>query len=426
MTIPEIIKSVVPNPFDKESKLSSVAQKGELVVEGLNLVALARSVIFLVGILVLAIIFRFPLVAVILLVGSEIVVTAAVGLITIQKIKALRNISTSDNAEGYRNILITSEYYELIKTTISFIASIISVSLVLIIFSTEITTFFNKQNIPVSAGQALLFVFVVFRLLELIVVALKYYFVKNLKSGSDLAQINQQYQLINKKLELVKFVPVMSAFLLLFYVVGVPFGVVAIFGCFMLVIVILSIIELFRISNVNFDNKQIDSSVVKHQIVEYQDEQIVGSVFGIKMTATSFMDIFKPTGASVMGSGKNFYPENTLLITNYRLLMIQVTITGGNKIVGQTDYVSQNFFFNRGELRVAGEAVMQNPLSEIVKLATNDVLYNDIKTLTLKQMQIVIEKLNGEKVGYMFMDREYMDLLAKLLPQYLGERFVVG
>jgi len=128
----------------------------------------------------------------------------------------------------------------------------------------------------------------------------------------------------------------------------------------------------------------------------------------------------------VLGSGKTYYPENTLLITNYRILLIQVPITGGNKIVGETDYVPQNFFFNRGELRQKGEELLKtNSLPQILKLATNDVLYNDIKTLTLKQTQIIIEKVSGEKLSYVFMDREYIDSLKQLFQLYLKERFII-
>ena len=143
-------------------------------------------------------------------------------------------------------------------------------------------------------------------------------------------------------------------------------------------------------------------------------------------TVAGFKDIFKPFGMSVLGSGKTYYPENTLLITNYRILLIQVPITGGNKIVGETDYVPQNFFYNRGELSQKGEEVLKmNSLSQILKLATNDVLYNDIKTLTLKQTQIIIEKTAGEKLSYVFMDREYIDSLKQLFQLYLKEKFII-
>ena len=37
----------------------------------------------------------------------------------------------------------------------------------------------------------------------------------------------------------------------------------------------------------------------------------------------------------------------------------------------------------------------------------------------------MIEKTNGEKLNYVFMDQEYTDLLQKTLPLYLEERFTI-
>ena len=181
----------------------------------------------------------------------------------------------------------------------------------------------------------------------------------------------------------------------------------------------------YRTIKKNGENNKIDESVVQHKIENYQDEKIIGSVFGIMKTATGFKDMLKPMGASFLGSGKTYFPENSLLITNYRLLMMQIPISGGNKIVGKTNYVSQNFFFNRGEIKQKGEQILKtNSLSQILKLATNDVLFRDIKTVTLKQTKIIIEKVTKEKFGYVCMDREYIEPLKKLLRVYLRDRFI--
>lgn len=425
----DILKNTIPNPFSEQSTLSGLAKKGELLGEGLSFTTIIKNVVFL---LILAFVlvgyFKISASIVAILIGTEILITLIAGYIKIRKIKSIYAIGTLDNAKSYRNILITGEYYELIKAIFGVGANIISVVLVFLLFSHEITNFVI-QNIPLQAGllKYFILIFVVFRLFDFIVRLLRYSWIKNLKENNDLAQVNQEYQLIGKKLELIKFIPGMSVILLIIFLIGIPFYIPLIFVGFMLLMVVLSIIELQRIKNITFDNKQIDESVVQHAIAEYQDEQIAGSVFGIMKTAAGFKDVFKPFGMSVLGSGKTYYPENTLLVTNYRILLIQVPITGGNKIVGETDYVPQNFFFNRGELRQQGEELLKtNSLSQILKLATNDVLYNDIKTLTLKQTQIIIKKMTGEKLSYVFMDREYIDSLKQLFSLYLKERFIVA
>ena len=424
----DILKNIIPSPFSEQSTLSGLAKKGELLGEGLSFTTIIKNVVFL---LILAFVlvgyFKISASIVAILIGTEILITLIAGYIKIRKIKSIYAIGTLDNAKSYRNILITGEYYELIKAIFGVGANIISVVLVFLLFSREITNFVI-QNIPLQAGllKYFILIFVVFRLFDFIVRLVRYHWIKNLKENDDLAQVNQEYQLIGKKLELIKFIPGMSVILLIIFLIGIPLYIPLIFGGFMLFMVVLSIVELQRIKNITFDNKQVDASVVQHAIVEYQDEQIAGSVFGIMKTAAGFKDIFKPFGMSVLGSGKTYYPENTLLVTNYRILLIQVPITGGNKIVGETNYVPQNFFFNRGELRQQGEELLKaNALSQILKLATNDVLYNDIKLLTLKQTQIIIEKMTGEKLSYVFMDREYIDSLKQLFSLYLKEKFIV-
>jgi hypothetical protein len=425
----DILKNTVPNPFSEQSTLSSLAKKGELLGEGLSFITIVKNVIFLLALaFVLTVFFKISVSIIAILIGMEILITAIAGYIKVKKVKAVYSIGTQDNAQSYRTILITSEYYELIKAVFGLAASIVSVSLIFALFSREISNFVI-QNIPIQSGllKYFILVFVIFRLFDFIVRLVRYSWIKNLKISDDLAQVNQEYQLIGKKLELIKFIPGMSVILLILYLIGVPLFIPLIFGGFMLLMVVLSIIELKRIKNISFADKKIDTSVVQHPISEYQDEQISGSVFGIMKTAAGLKDIFKPFGMSVLGSGKTYYPENTLLITNYRILMVQVPITGGNKIVGETDYVPQNFFFNRGELRQKGEELLKaNSLSQLLKLATNDVLYNDVKTLTLKQTQIIIEKLSGEKLSYVFMDREYIDSLKQLFSLYLKERFIVA
>lgn len=431
MDLKELLKNTIPNPFSKESTLSSLQKKGELISEGLGFTVIIKHVISLfILAFVLVGYFNIPSSIVSILIGTEILVTAIAGYIKIRSMKAVYAIGTQDNAKSYRNILITSEYYELIKAVFGVVASAISITLVFLFFSREITNFV-VQNIPFQSSwlKYLILIFVVFRLFDFILKFVRYSWIKNLKESDDLAQVNQEYQVIRKKLELIKFFPGMSVVLLVLFLIGIPFYISLFFGGFMVLMVVLSIVELWRIKNITFSEKGIDASVVQHIITEYQDEQIAGSVFGITKTSTGFKDFFKPLGFGILGSGKMYYPENTLLVTNYRILMIQVPITGGNKIVGETNYVYGNFFLNRGEIRQKGEELLRtNSLPQILKLATNDVLYTDIKILTLKKtqiIQIIVEKTTGEKLRYIFMDREYIDPLKQLFQLYLKDKFII-
>jgi hypothetical protein len=425
------IQKIIPNPFDKDSKLSDLAKKGELIKEGLSFTFLIKNIIFLIILsVVLVAYFKISTTIIAILIGTEILVTLIAGYIKIKEVKAIYSIDTQDNSKSYRKLLVTNEYWELIKSIFGVIANGISIALIFVFFSTEISNFV-VQNIPANLPikteslKYILFIFVIFRVFEFIMKLVRYNWIKNLKESEDFAQVNQEYVLIEKKLDLIKFIPGMSIILGVIFLIGIPYWIPLIFAGFMLLMVLLSIIELKRIKNVQFDNKGIDTSVVQHKIENYQNEQIAGAVFGIMKIATGFKDMFKPMGSSVLGSGKTYFPENSLLITNYRVLMIQVPVSGGNKIVGETDYVSQNFFFNRGEIREKGEQILKtSSIPQIVNLATNDVLFRDVKIITLNQTKIIIEKSNGDKLGYVFMDREYIEPLKKLLQFYLKEKFI--
>jgi len=258
---------------------------------------------------------------------------------------------------------------------------------------------------------------------------IRYYWIKKLQENNDLAEVAREYSIVEEKLSLMKFIPGASVVIAVLFWTGIPRFIPLIFLGFFLFMIVLSIISLQRMGRVKFHNQGVDKTVVQHKIESYPDEQIAGAIFGVMKCATSFGDVLKgfskPFGVEILGSGKTYYPENSLLITDRRLLFIQVPLSGGNKIVDGVDYVQQNFLFNRGELRREGEEILKRgSLSKILELAINDVLYESIKTLTLNYAQITIEKITGEKLRYAFIDKEYADSLKKWLQGYLKEKFV--
>lgn len=189
--------------------------------------------------------------------------------------------------------------------------------------------------------------------------------------------------------------------------------------------IIVSLVERKRIKSVKFEKNKIDKTVIEHDIQKIPEEQVAGTIFGIMKVAADFKGAFKIFGYSFLGSGKSYFPENTLVFTNYRFLMLQVPVTGGNKIVGDRDYVTENFFYNRGEIREKGEDLLKTrPLPQLLEFATNDILYKDIKSVTLKQTKIIIEKNTGKKIAYLFMDREYIDTVRNCLQFYLKDKFI--
>lgn len=190
----------------------------------------------------------------------------------------------------------------------------------------------------------------------------------------------------------------------------------------MFIIVFISVAEIFRIKKVEFPDN-LDQTIVRKKIVIIKNERPIQYIFGILKTSAGLSDL-KVFGSSFLGVGKIFYPENTILFTDQRLIFIQVPVSGGNKIIGGTDYVQYNFFYNREEIRQKGKELFEEkPIKNILVYAIDDVSYNEIKKLTLNKTLILIEKVNGEKFQYLFLDKEYIDIIKDIGKKYLKDKF---
>lgn len=212
-------KDIIPNPFSKNSNLAGLAKKTEIIKESLGFIGIIRNLLFLaiVGFIAVSF-FKIPINIVLIIIGVEVGVNLIVGYIKIIKMKAIFSVEIKDNANGYREILIKNEYYDLIKSVFGTIVNIISVFFIFSFFQKEIASFGNSSII-----NLFIFIFVIYRFAELLSRFLKYYLIKNLKQSDNFAEVNQQYLLIEKSLELAKFIPGMIIFFGIFWVFGIPF-----------------------------------------------------------------------------------------------------------------------------------------------------------------------------------------------------------
>ena len=81
---------IIPNPLDKNSKLSDLAQKGIVIKEGLSFNIFIRNFISLIVLsIVLSIYYKVPLPIILLLIGTHVLVSFVAGYIKVQKIKSL-------------------------------------------------------------------------------------------------------------------------------------------------------------------------------------------------------------------------------------------------------------------------------------------------------------------------------------------------
>ena len=242
-----MIKSIVPNPFSKDSSLADLTKKAELIKEGLSFTIIIKNIIFLAVLgFILSKFFQIPLNIILILVGTEIIITLIAGYLKIIKLKAVYDINTANNdAKGYRTLIITSEYYELIKTIFGVIAHIFSIGLIFLFFHKEISNIVTS-SIPLNqiSLKYFVFIFLGFKIFDFFMKLVRYSWIKNIKESNNFDEVNQDYLIIEKKLELVKFIPFMFIFLVILFFLKVPFFIPLIFGGFMILMLILSIIEL--------------------------------------------------------------------------------------------------------------------------------------------------------------------------------------
>jgi hypothetical protein len=427
MNLKDFLKENLPNPFSEQSTLSDLEKKTRLIQENLSFLTIINKTVFLLIIsLFLSIFLKISINIFLIILVTEILLAIIACYIKIKNIKSLKKINTQEQnqAVNYRKILITDEYYNLIQSIFGLVATIIGIFLIFFLIYQEILDFLVKF-IPEGAIKRadmlkyFLLIFILLKLFQFTTSLIRYKWVNRLKETNDFAELDRDYILINKGLELINFIPFVIIFLSISFLPGMPKVVSLFFIGAVIVAVAGPILEIRRLRKVSFDNKEIDKTVVKNIIGEYQNESIQGYFFGIMKLG------FGIFGFGSLGVGKRYYPENTLIVTNFRLIFVQIPISGGNKMVGDRDYVDQNFFFNRGEIKQKGEEILKtNSLPEILKLATNDASFQDIKSVILKKGQIKIEKKNGEKLSYGVMNINDFDLFKETIKSSLKEKVV--
>jgi hypothetical protein len=419
------------NPFSSQSTLANLEKTREIIRGGSDITA---GIIYIIILLMLALFLagfiKIPAFVFAILIGTEILITLIGVYIKLTKIKTLYAIGTQDIARSYRTILITTEYYGWIEAIIGMIASVISLFLILIFYFKEFSSFIIEKipaNFPIPPDilKYLIFIFVGARLVRFVIKLVRYNWVKKISESDSFGKVNQEYLLIDNKMAMIMLFLGGSIVLLILLFLDVPFYILLLATGPIFIMFAFSVGAFLRLKNIEFDDNAIDASVVHHKIERYPDEQIVGTVFGVMRTAASFKEYFQTLRFPHFGTGERFFSENTLLVSNYRLIFLQIPVSGGNKIVGGTDYVTTNFMFNRGEIRQKGEAIIKRQdFSQILSLATGDVLWTDIKTLTLKKGRIDIEDVTGQKFIFLFRDREYIELLKQLIRPFLNEKFI--
>jgi hypothetical protein len=398
------VKEVIPNPLDRESTLTGLSQKSEVLKELVGFPTILKNLIFLIiaGIFLVAYVGISPLLIGIIF-GVEIIIQFVFFSIKSSKIKAIYGL----NNNNFKLFVVKKAYYDLIHSVVGFFSDCLVAIIILILLMNPL----NYQQFFNLPPQTLVFIMVVFRFFEIIINWIQYRSYLKIEEKKTFAEVNQQVAVIEKKLGIVKFVPQMSVFLFFFAYFGIPLYIIAIAGCFLIIMIIISVIEVRRISKVQLAPELISQTNEKALEI-HEGEEILGAVYGIMNTHT--------TGISILGVGKMNKTENTMLITKDRLLFVQIPVTGGSNIVAGTNYSQQNFFWNRGEIVKKGTELSENGLQNLLNSVpySYEISYEKIKSFVLDKFKVNIETTEGKKFSYAFMDKENHDLIQNLLQNW--------
>ncbi len=407
-----------PNPFNKDSNLTTFAVKTEYTVETFKLANVFKNLLFLIilGYLIQKY-FGIPLLIVGFIFGLEIVLQLSFGVVKYVKIKTLSQLA---NASIKRFILVR-EYYDLMQAGIGLAAHFITATLILFFYSNLIKSF----NFIFSINW-FIYLFVFYNLINLCLKYIRYRLFQNLDENKNLAEINQQAAIIQKKLEMINFFPWFFIFLLAFILFSIHLGawsmavaVLSIFGGFALIILVLSIKEIKRISAVDLSATGIaTSNQPKPELKSYNDESVLGTIFGIMNLKTQTW--------SVLGVGKTTKSENSLIITSKRLLMVEVPVTGGSNVVDGVAYSPTNFFFNRKEIEKKGMELLNSGLPQFLSSVpvAYEIAYDNIKEIILNKLNFKITTFDGQKYSYMVMDKENIEKIKLLVGNFVNNIIV--
>lgn len=408
----------IPNPYDKDSNLNTLAAKSEITGEVFKLAGVFKNLLFLVIFaFVISKYFGIPAQIIVVIFGLELILQLLFAVIKYSKIKALKQLINSN----LKSLILAREYYDMLQAGVGLSAHFIVATLILFFYG----NFLNSLN-PVFSFKWLIYLFVIFNLVNLILKYIRYKMFQGIAENKNLAEINQQAAIIQKKLEMVNFFPWFFIFLLAFVIFCIYFGacpmailVLFIFGGFALIMLALSIKEIKRISAVDLSAAGIATpNQPKSKLKSYTDENVLGAIFGIMNLKTQTW--------SVLGAGKTTKPENSVIITSKRLLFVEVPVTGGANVVDDVAYNQTNFFFNRREIADKGMELLNGGLPQLLNSVpvAYEIVYDNIKEMILNKLNFKITTFTGQKYSYLIMDKENIEKIKLLVEKFVNNIIV--
>lgn len=232
--------------------------------------------------------------------------------------------------------------------------------------------------------------------------------------GMDLevGKVYQQRLVIRKSVPALEFLPIAIALACVLWFLGLPAWIVAIFGGVPLLLFVVSVIEVYRIQQIQMTPLAAASPASAEK--EFQPgEQVEGASFGL-------MNL-KQTGNAVMGVGKTSDAENAIVLTNRCMVFIQVPLAGGNNILGATSFNYMNVMLNRPQLIAEGKKLLAaGDPQKIVQYTEKAFSYEDLETVSVKNKKLEFRTRGGKKYQYLCWEED--GTIMEIIRKYAGDK----
>ena len=419
--------------FSRDSSLPDLSQRAADIRAGLGHSWVLRHVLLVAVTGILSVtVFGIPPGLTALFVGAELALAALAGLMEVARRRAVTEIAVSTGREGYQRILRASAYYDLVRSLYGEATAVALLIGAVVFFQGALSGTIGgtaAAALPplgtIRVSDLLLF-FVACQFFWMASCWLRYRWIRSLPETGDFTELNRRYRVIERRERLVRGMPVVAAVLLALGmwhgIFGIPWEIPLVAAGVSPFPLVIGAWVPGRLNRASPD-RETPRAPVHEPLREYRDESVSGAVFGIQKIATEAPDI-RALGRSARTARTKKDPENSLILTNRRLLFIQVPVEASPPSPKKTGAGREDCFSHLAEIREKGSEMLKaRPLSEVVRHGTRDFAYGDIRQATLKGVVLGLEFNGGGKASYFFMDRAYAETLKNILPQHLGERF---
>ncbi|GEM_PF-3514190 len=193
---------------------------------------------------------------------------------------------------------------------------------------------------------------------------------------------------------------------------GLPVGFIYFFVVFILFLIGLSIVSLFKVAKTNTLPREINNSEISRNLDP--DEKLVGYIPGVTFNGSRPLQI--SAKISIFDVGTVIRSENAILVSNKRLLFITVPLPGAGKIIGWNFTMLQWFFAKKDMSKYLEELLATMTLKDIAGKYCNFALnFNDVEEMRFIDKFLFI---NSKNIRFNFKDGTVIQYIVGDLKEF--------